>query len=182
MAKLSKLPAERQLQTYILVMVGLMLAALLVAPFVAVGVQHLFDLEAMDQRKVPMRAVMGILLALAGLRLPLLVSRHAEAIRTVSGMRFQYLMACAVTVFLGALFMLFWFTGLAASLVGLVTVLLVLRQHPVPEAEMTEQIDYRDPENWSKPRIDTRKLVLYGILLAIATPFVAFGVFLLFTD
>jgi hypothetical protein len=84
-------------------------------------------------------------------------------------------------VFLGVLFMFFWFTGLVASAVGLLTVPLVLRLRPVPEAEMTEQIEYRDPGNWSGPRIDTRKIVIYGLLLAVATPVVAFGVFVLFT-
>ncbi len=181
MAKLSRIPGERQLQVYVVVAVGLMLVALLVAPFVAVGVERLFDLEPMDERKVPMRAVMGTLLALLSLRLPLLVSRHGEAIRTISGLRSQYLMACGVTVFLGVLFMFFWFTGLVASVVGLLTVPLVLRLHPVPDAEMTEQIEYRDPARWSGTRVDTRKIVLYGLLLAVATPFVAFGLFVLFT-
>jgi len=181
MARLSRIPGERQLQVYVVVAVALMLVALLVAPLVAAALESLLDLGPMDERKIPMRAVMGTLLALWSLRLPLLVSRHAEALRTVSGLRFQYLVACGVTVFLGVLFMFFWFPGLVASAVGLLTVPLVLRQHPVPEAEMTEQIDYRDPDSWSRPRIDARKIVLYGLLLAVATPFVAFGVFVLFT-
>lgn len=182
MAKLSRIPGERQLQTYILAAVGMIVVSLAVIVALVPLAVAVLDLDPPDERMVPVRAGLGVVLALVSLRLPLLVGRHAETIRTVSGMRFQYLMACGVTVFLGAIFPFFWFTGLVAALVGLVTVFLVLRQHPVPEAEMTEQIEYRDPANWSKPWIDPRKLVIYGILIAIATPFVAFGVFLLFTD
>lgn len=151
MPRLSHLDAERDLQKYIIVFLGWAGIALLILGVAGIA----FELQEVSGdadgpgQWVPFRAAMGVVAVLISLRLPLLVRRHRVGISQIHGLKGQYLTAAVVTAVLpvpGSAF--FWWAALPASAVGLVSLILVARVRRVPVEEMTETIDYRNPEAW----------------------------------
>lgn len=151
MPRLSHLSGERDLQRYILLAVGWLLVGV-IAVAVAVAPDLLRDPSGSSGERqsglVPLRASLGVVMSLISLLLPVLVLRHTESLRTIHGLKRQYVTAGVVTAVLGVVVVFFWWTALGATVVGLVSVLLAARVSTVPAAEMTEQIDYHDPEAW----------------------------------
>lgn len=151
MTRLSQLDAERDLQKYIIVFLGWAGIALLVLGGAAIGFE-LREVSGDADRPgqwVPLRAAMGAVAVLISLRLPLLARRHRAGISQINGLKGQYLTAAVVTAVLplpGSAF--FWWAALPASAVGLVSLVLVARVRKVPVEEMTDTIDYRNPEAW----------------------------------
>jgi len=171
--RLSHLPGERDLQRYILLALGCLLVGVLA---VAVGITPdlLRDPSGSSGDRplglVPLRASLGVVISLISLQLPVLVLRHSESIRTIAGLKRQYVTAGVVTAVLGVVVIFFWWTGLGATVVGLVSVLLAARVSTIPAAEMTEQIDHDNPEAWTdaSPSLMVRRPLLVFILAVVS--------------
>ncbi|GAB2748508.1 hypothetical protein [Nocardioides pakistanensis] len=167
MARLSHLDAERDLQKYIVLFLGWAGIALLILGVAAIG----FELQEVSGDAegpgewVPLRAAMGAVAVLISLRLPLLVRRHRDDISRINGLKGQYLTAAVVTAVLpvpGSAF--FWWAALPASAVGLVSLVLAARVPKIPVEEMTETIDYRNPEAWGGPTFLGERFVFLKVM------------------
>lgn len=154
MARLSHVPAERDLQKYIIAAVGWLIVSVLVAAVLAAPAV-LDDPSGSEDAGpvgfVPVRAALGAVMTLISLRLAQLVGRHRGELRRVEGLKGQYGLACVVTMFFGSIVLFFWWSALPAAAVGLVCLAVVIATKRVPAEQRTESIDYLDPEAW-EPR------------------------------
>lgn len=173
MTRLSRHPAERALQRYILAFVGWLLLAVVVlgtAGFVALGTE-----EGVGDW-VPARAGFGTVFSLISLWLPVLVRRHSGDISRIHGLKGQYLGASAVTALVPAAAVSFmWWASLPATLVGLVSLVMAARVAKLPAEQMTETIGYLEPAGTEElgpgffgGRFGFLKAILLGLLFGVA--------------
>jgi len=178
MARLSHLPGERDLQRYILLAAGWLLVGVITVA-VAITPDLLRDPSGDSGERplgmVPVRASLGVVMSLISLLLPVLVLRHAESIRTIAGLKRQYVTAGVVTAVFGVVVVFFWWTGLGATLVGLVAAVLAARVSTIPSAEMLEQIDYANPEAWGDSSSLLARRPLLVFMVAVGSSVIFFG-------
>ncbi len=184
MARLSHLHGERDLQVQVVAtVVWTILSVLVVAGllFATMDPSATDTTHDGDAGSVPIgaRLGLGVVFALVAARLPVLVVRHREQVATVQGLRRQYVTAAVVTAVLALPGFLLWsWLSPVGALLGLVALALALRVTTVPETEMTERIDYADPEAWqdsSSTLLDARPVVFW--LLVVGLPIVlVFGI------
>ena len=159
---LSRDASQRAVQLYIVAFMGCAIVALLV-----LAVPLLKEIVATDPSgdnaprntvgHVALRSGFGIAAAVISVALPVLTWRFRQAITHVATVRGTYLTAAVVTLLAPVPGMLFWArTGLVASLMGLVALVLALAIRRVPAADQVTPSDFRgiatgredDPEHW----------------------------------
>jgi hypothetical protein len=173
MSRLSRTPAERDLQVFAVVCVGLLVVAVL-AVF-ALQLPSLAD-DPGDRpsgRPVPAwpSIVAGAALLAVSLRLPVLVARHRSDIETTAGLKGQYVTGALLPLVFGVFVPLFWWLGPAVSLVGLVSLVLVLRIRQVAGRAGTDDLDIRSPEAWgpaaTRSGLTFGRALLVGLVLGV---------------
>ncbi len=176
MTRLSHLEGERDLQKYVIAFLGWFVVAVLAVGGAGVVVGLAEPGEGPGEW-VPVRAAMGAVASVVSLRLPWLVRRHVDGIGRIRRLKGQYLTAALLTAVLpvpAAAF--YWWAGLPATVVGLVSVVLVARVRRVPVEEMTETIDHREPEAWAgRSLLGDRFVFLKAIGLGLALGLVLVG-------
>lgn len=183
---LSRDPAQRAVQLYIVAFMGCAVVALL-----ALSVPLLKDAADSSTGDSPrstvghveLRAWFGVAAAVISLALPWVTWRHRSSITRVRSVRGTFLTAAVVTMVVPLPGMLFWYrTGLVASAVGVVALVVALAIPRVPAAERTAPEDWRgvntgrsdDPEHWITRSswvdhpIRSTFLVLIVVFLAVA--------------
>lgn len=144
---LSPTPAERALQQWALVFVGWWAVSTITAGLAA----HVFGSDAWSDL-LGLRVPLGVVALAIGAYPHLLLARHREAIASVAGLKSQYGSAAFVGVVLGLAGLVgWWWLGAVLAASSLVLGWRVRRVVTIPVEEMTEVIDYANPEHW-RPR------------------------------
>ena len=175
MPVLSHHRGERALQKYVVTLLGWVVVAIALAPSILDNPSG--SEESRPVGLVGLRAGLGVVVSLLRLWLAALVQGNRDEIAGAAGLKRQYLTACMVTAVVGVLVIFFWWTGLAATAVGLVSRVLVAGIRTVSREQMTEQVDYDRPESWGASR---HPLVTFGLALLGSVVLVAVLLVVLF--
>ncbi|NNM46516.1 hypothetical protein [Knoellia koreensis] len=173
MSRLSRTPAERDLQVFAVVCVGVLVVAVL-----AVFALQLPSLANDPGDRPSGRSLLawpsivaGAALLAVSLRLPVLVARHRSDIATTPGLKSQYVTGALLPLVFGVFVPLFWWLGPAASLVGLVALVLVLRVRQVSRRASTDGLDIHSPKAWGSAATGSGltfgRALLVGLILGI---------------
>lgn len=180
MSRLSGVPAQRDLQVYVLAWAGWLIVGVVVVAAVLVPGAGTDGSPAEGRALAvgPLQLGLGAVFALIGLRLPMLVVRHRrEALRTVEGLRGQYVAAGLLTGLLSApAYLFFWWFGPAVAVLAVVSALVAMTVQPDPEATAAaEPMLVRQGEENRGERWMARHPVLFVVLL-VGVPFLLVGV------
>jgi hypothetical protein len=144
-SRLSRDPAQRAVQVYIVAFMGVALVSVLALAVPALR-EVLSDPSGQNGPHavghVALRLPFGIAAALVSLRLPWVTWQHRGSITRVLGVRGTYVAAAAVTIVVPVPWILFWTeAGLGASAVGLVSLVIALAVRRVPRAQRAAPVD-----------------------------------------